>query len=140
GQVVQGIVKVKQIDGDEVEALHTEISVGKELVNRRPLVVGPPGMKDIRLFQMPGERVGALTRPEDPIAKTKGVNLTFFDSLEEVTAEGLRTAPAVPGLQSPIHGEHRGGNEGRMLANGYIGYLGHIARVGSDMYKEYVVE
>jgi hypothetical protein len=142
-RLVLGAVKVivtKQNGEVGVEASHTSISVGDRLDEFQPLVNGPQGMKDIRLFQMTGSRVGALTRPEDKVTGSKDVGLAILGSFGEVSSRVLAEAPVIPGLRAPRQGEHRGGNEGVALDNGFIGYLGHVARIGSDMYKEYYVE
>ncbi len=141
GRWVHGVVKIrprKDIPGG-ARAVYTEIRAGDDLREMKTILIGPPGMKDIRPFQLNDGRVGVLTRPESPDG-TKGVAYAEFDDLEDITAQGLLAARPIPALASPMEGQHRGGNEAVARPDGTIGYLGHIAAVDLNMRKVYCAE
>lgn len=87
-------------------------------------------MKDIRLVELPGGRVGIFSRPQGSKMMEKygciaKIGFAVVDFIEQVTAEAIRTAPLLEGHFLPD--EWGGCNQPYLLKNGLIGVIGHKA-------------
>ena len=102
--------------------------VGKNGKLKPPFAIGPDGMKDIRLIELPSGRIGVFTRPQSSTPSTGGrgkIGYLEIDHLDQLTPERIAAAPLLPGL---FRDEEWGGaNELHLLKNGRVGVLGHIA-------------
>ncbi|GBF71894.1 hypothetical protein PA598K_00107 [Paenibacillus sp. 598K] len=102
---------------------------GRELTDLTYFTTGPAGMKDIRLVELPGGRIGVFSRPKgEDIRSRYGslslVGFTIIDRLEELSAEVIASAPYIPHLFGPD--EWGGCNQAYYLDSGLIGAIGHI--------------
>lgn len=86
---------------------------------------GPTKMKDIRLVELTGGRVGVFTRPQGVNGGRGRVGYISFASLQECDAEALYDAPLID--MRLTDEEWVGANEAHLLADGRIGVLGHVA-------------
>ncbi|AIQ64529.1 hypothetical protein PSTEL_16925 [Paenibacillus stellifer] len=100
-----------------------------------PFFVGPDGMKDLRLVELNDGRIGVFTRPQGVKGGRGKIGFVIVRSLEELTVELIAEAPLLE--EQFIETEWGGVNEARMLANGLIGVLGHIARFDKDGNRGY---
>lgn len=86
---------------------------------------GPTKMKDIRLVELAGGRVGVFTRPQGVNGGRGRVGYISFPSLQECDAGALYDAPLIEMELSDD--QWVGANEAHVLADGRIGVLGHVA-------------
>ena len=91
---------------------------------------GPERMKDIRLTELPDGRIAVFTRPQGeamrPYRRTAAIGMFLSNSLLEITAEKIATAPLFQWHFLPD--EWGGVNALYPLPDGKIGAVGHIAR------------
>ena len=98
---------------------------------------GPEYMKDIRLVEMEGGRIGVFSRPRGEDVRRKHgsesmIGFTVIDSLDELTAETVENAPYIPDLFGKD--EWGGCNQAYYLDSGKVGVIGHICykTIGED--------
>ena len=108
----------------------THIYTGNSPFDLEPYLVGPYGMKDVRLFPMNDGRVGVLTRPQGKVGGLGKVGIYIANSLDEVNAEDMTKAPIINELFDHSSGEWGGASDAYDLGgnDGYVGIIGHIAR------------
>ncbi len=90
-----------------------------------PFVIGPEGMKDIRLCQLKSGKIALFTRPQGIVGGLGKIAYAEIDSLEDLT-EGINKAEIVQELFIDEK-EWGGANQVFALSSGLIGVLGHIA-------------
>lgn len=91
-----------------------------------PFAKGPDRMKDIRLCQLPDQRILVMTRPQGDIGGRGQIGYIMIDSLADLNPETIANAVI---LKNQFIPEEWGGcNELHRLGNGLIGVLGHIAK------------
>ncbi|GGF90412.1 DUF1861 family protein [Paenibacillus aceti] len=102
---------------------------GTEIDDLHYFTTGPEYMKDIRLVEMDGGRIGVFSRPRsEEIRRTFGsesmIGFTVINSLDELTMEVVENAPYIYGLFE--QNEWGGCNQAYYLDSGNIGVIGHI--------------
>lgn len=97
---------------------------GGEII--KPAVEGPPGMKGIRLVELPNGNIGVFTRPQGGAAGRGKIGYTEVRSVEDISDQVLEGAELIPGLFTDE--EWGGVNEAILRPDGRINVLGHIAR------------
>ncbi|AZS17002.1 DUF1861 family protein [Paenibacillus lutimineralis] len=102
---------------------------GTEIYDLHYFTTGPEYMKDIRLVEMDGGRIGVFSRPRsEEIRRTFGsesmIGFTVINSLDELTMEVVENAPYIYGLFE--QNEWGGCNQAYYLDSGNIGVIGHI--------------
>ncbi|MNO17881.1 hypothetical protein D3C76_75820 [compost metagenome] len=102
---------------------------GTEIDDLYYFTTGPEYMKDIRLVEMDGGRIGVFSRPRsEEIRKTFGsesmIGFTVINSLDELAMEVVENAPYISGLFD--QNEWGGCNQAYYLDSGNIGVIGHI--------------
>lgn len=100
-----------------------------------PFFVGPDGMKDLRLVELNDGSLGVFTRPQGAKGGRGKIGFVRVRSVDELTLEMITEAPLLEGQF--IDTEWGGVNEARMLKNGLIGVLGHIARFDGQGHRNY---
>ncbi|GAC42827.1 DUF1861 family protein [Paenibacillus popilliae] len=90
---------------------------------------GPEYMKDIRLVEMHGGKIGVFSRPRsEQVRQQYGsesmIGFTVIDCLDDLTEEVVENAPYIHGLFGP--NEWGGCNQAYLLESGNIGVIGHI--------------
>ena len=96
---------------------------------------GPIGMKDIRFKQLRNGRVAVFSRPQGAIGGRGQIGFALCDSWDAINAELIGSAPVFDGQL--LKDEWGGVNEVHLLANGYLGVLGHIACFDSRHHRHY---
>ncbi|KHE67398.1 DUF1861 family protein [Halobacillus sp. BBL2006] len=126
-QLVFGGVEVSpHPDKEDALTWKTVFYKGSGIDDLQRFAEGPQGMKDIRLIELPDQRIGVCTRPQGEKGGRGKIGYTEIDSLDQLTAEVIDKAPL---LQEHFEAEEWGGaNELYLLENDDIGMLGHIAR------------
>lgn len=125
GDLVIGGVRfpVRLANGDEVWRM--EFYRGRTLATLERVLVGPAGMKDIRLTQLGDGRIAVFTRPQGVKGGRGKIGFMIADSLEQITPERILAAPILS--HQFAEGEWGGANEVHLLESGKLGVLGHIA-------------
>jgi hypothetical protein len=100
---------------------------GKSLQDLDLFLIGPDRMKDIRMLELPGGRIGVFSRPQGDRGGRGTLGFTHVDRLQDLTARAIAEAPLLRGQFQPE--EWGGANEAHVLRGGRIGVLGHIARM-----------
>ncbi|WP_313639100.1 DUF1861 family protein [Paenibacillus sp.] len=108
---------------------------GTDLNDLYYFTTGPDNMKDIRLVEMPGNKIGVFSRPrgEDVRAKYGSESLigfTVINSLDELSNDVIENAPYIPDLFAKD--EWGGCNQAYYLESGKIGVIGHICYKSID--------
>ncbi|MBB6671981.1 DUF1861 family protein [Cohnella nanjingensis] len=113
-------------DPSEIVSWVTRLYRGTSLADLRLVFTGPDHMKDLRVVELTDGRIGVLTRPQGAAKGGRG-QIGFFtvDALEHLTVQAVLDAPVYE--DQFVREEWGGANEPRLLANGLIGVLGHIA-------------
>lgn len=101
---------------------------GTDLADLYYFTTGPDYMKDIRLVKMADGRIGVFSRPRSEEVRAQYgseslVGFTIINSLEELTAEVIESAPYINGLFEKD--EWGGCNQAYLLDSGMIGVIGH---------------
>ncbi|WP_276356587.1 DUF1861 family protein [Cohnella caldifontis] len=127
GELVFGGVEV-YFDGNDphyVTSWRTVFYRGSRVAELEPFAKGPLTMKDIRLVELRGGRIGVFTRPMMVEGARAKIGYTEISDLSELSEETIDRAPL---LQHQFLPDEWGGvNEAHLLSNGWIGVLGHIA-------------
>ena len=108
---------------------------GKDIFHLEYFTTGPKYMKDIRLVQLPENKIGVFSRPR--CEKTKAlygsesmVGFTIVSNLDELTAERIENAPY---LQNFFEADEWGGvNQAFWLGDNWVGAIGHQSYTAYD--------
>ncbi|MCK5211630.1 DUF1861 family protein [Candidatus Parcubacteria bacterium] len=144
GELIVGGVKVfprepTPENQDELSWL-TVYYRGTDPANLEEFAQGPEHMKDLRIIKLPNSKIGVFTRPSYIQTRPQDgvggmIKYTEIDSLEDLTIENINKAEIIDDLFTK--NEWGGANELYLLANGWVGILGHIARYNEKGDKEY---
>lgn len=101
---------------------------GTDLEDMYFFTMGPKGMKDIRLIQLPSGKIGVFSRPRryNGVAlsnSSSDIGFAIIDSLDQLCANTIEAASNIPGIFSA--GEWGGPNQAYYLESGNIGIIGH---------------
>jgi hypothetical protein len=108
---------------------------GRDLARLKPFARGPDGMKDIRLLQLPGGKLLAVTRPQGAVGGRGKVGAVTLGGLDELGPAAIARATLFEDLFAPE--EWGGANELHPLKNGWVGVLGHVARFDAEGNRHY---
>ncbi|MBE9916905.1 DUF1861 family protein [Paenibacillus donghaensis] len=108
---------------------------GRDLHDLFYFTTGPDNMKDIRLVELQGGKIGVFSRPRsEEVRKEFGseslVGFTVIDSLDDLSREVIENAPYIRGLFGKD--EWGGCNQAYLLESGKIGVIGHICYAQGD--------
>lgn len=107
---------------------------GTRLDDLKPLTVGPSGMKDIRLVGISENKIGVFGRPQGNIGGRGKITFGIINHLNELTPEKIDSLELI----EKFHDDEWGGvNEARLLSNGHIGVIGHIAKYSNEPDRHY---
>lgn len=114
--------------GGEIDTYYGYFYQGRDLHDLYYFTTGPDYMKDIRLVQLAGGRIGVFSRPRSAdIQRRFGseaqIGFTVIERLADLTGEVIAAAPYIPGLFAD--GEWGGCNQAYLLESGRIGVIGH---------------
>lgn len=128
GTLVLGGTHVRMKQG-AIDTYYGYFYKGTDLNDLYYFTTGPDYMKDIRLVQMEGGRIGVFSRPRSEEVRRKYgseslIGFRVIGSLDELTSEVIETAPYISGLFGKD--EWGGCNQAYYLDSGLIGVIGHI--------------
>ncbi len=104
---------------------------GNDIFDLTEFSSGPVGMKDIRLCQLAGNKIGLFTRPQGAIGGRGTIGYTELNELSELTIEKINSARLLKGMFHPL--DWGGVNEAKLMENGKIGVLAHVACFEGDL-------
>ena len=118
-------VRMKQ---KKIDTFYGYFYKGKDLDDLVYFTTGPDYMKDIRLVELDGSRIGVFSRPRgEKIRAQYGsdsiVGFTIINNIDELNASVVENAPIVDGLFED--NEWGGCNQCYYLDSGMIGVIGH---------------
>lgn len=127
-QVVLGGTHVRYNQG-RLDTYYAYFYKGDDLHDLLYFTTGPDYMKDIRLVQLPGNKIGVFSRPRNEEVRKKYnseslIGFTVINSLDELSSEVIEKASNIDGLFQKD--EWGGCNQVYLLASGKIGVIGHI--------------
>ena len=128
GELVLGGVEIELGPGDCIRGWSMPFFRGRRLEDLARFARGPAGMKDIRLLELDGGRIGVAPRPQGEKGGRGTIGWAEFERLEDLNPEGMQDAPLIEGQFAP--GEWGGANQLHRLEDGSVGVLGHIACFG----------
>ncbi|MGB7157963.1 MAG: DUF1861 family protein [Tepidisphaeraceae bacterium] len=135
GELIVGGVRSPVELSDGRQGYRMEFYRGRSLGELRRFLVGPDGMKDIRLVELPDARIAVFSRPQGTVGGRGKIGFTIVSSLSELRATHIEAAPLLPGQF--LDEEWGGANEIHVLRNGMIGVLGHIACFDDQQNRHY---
>ena len=86
---------------------------GKSLQDLDLFLIGPDRMKDIRMLELPGGRIGVFSRPQGDRGGRGTLGFPHVDRLQDLTARAIADAPLLRGQFQPE--EWGGANEAHVL-------------------------
>ncbi|RXZ80447.1 DUF1861 family protein [Paenibacillaceae bacterium] len=127
-QIVLGGTHVRFNQG-QLDTYYGYFYKGQDLHDLLYFTTGPDYMKDIRLVQLSGNKIGVFSRPRNEevrrLYKSESlIGFTIINSLDELSSEVIENAPYIAGLFQ--EDEWGGCNQAYLLASGKIGVIGHI--------------
>jgi len=133
-QLVLGGTHVRYNQG-RLDTFYGYFYKGRDLHDLFYFTTGPEYMKDIRLVELRGGKIGVFSRPRgEEIRKEFGseslVGFTIIDSLGDLSREVIENAPYIRGLFGKD--EWGGCNQAYLLESGKIGVIGHICYAQGD--------
>jgi hypothetical protein len=127
--LVLGGTHVRIIHGDNI-TFNCYFYRGADINDMYYFATGPDNMKDARLVQMTGNRIGVFSRPRDEETHKKYgsgamIGFTIIDSLDELTGDVIEGAAYIEGIFDKD--EWGACNQAYQLDSGLIGIIGHKA-------------
>lgn len=127
GTILLGGVEVNQA----TKVYNTKFFLGPSLSHLEPLLVGPPGMKDIRIVEEKGGVLGVFTRPQGEIGGRGKIGFCEVPALSHLDAGTIMRAPLIEDQFGPLRWGRV--NQAIFLENDTIGVVGHLAYFDNDM-------
>ncbi|WEK53605.1 MAG: DUF1861 family protein [Candidatus Cohnella colombiensis] len=137
GELVFGGVEVyfDSEDSDYVTSWRTVFFRGNSINELESFAQGPLTMKDIRLVELASGNIGVFTRPMVVDGARALIGYVEINNLSELTEEKILAAELF--RNQFLLDEWGGVNEARLLSNGKIGVLGHIAYMEESNIRHY---
>ncbi|MCK9862919.1 DUF1861 family protein [Paenibacillus sp. ATY16] len=133
-QLVLGGTHVRYNQG-RLDTFYGYFYKGTDVHDLLYFTTGPDYMKDIRLVQLSGSKIGVFSRPRSEEVRQKYgseslIGFTVINSLDELSPAVIENAPHIPGLFQKD--EWGGCNQAYLLESGRIGVIGHICYKSAD--------
>ncbi len=127
GEMVMGGTHVRKRSG-KIDTYYGYFYRGKHLNDLVYFTTGPDYMKDIRLVELEGGKIGVFSRPRNEEIKKKYgsasmIGFTTISALEDLTDEVIQSAKPIEGIFETD--EWGGCNQAYLLKDGSIGVIGH---------------
>ncbi|PGY12047.1 DUF1861 family protein [Bacillus sp. AFS031507] len=136
GELVLGGVQIFPHPTNEGQhGWRTVFYKGQSIANLQEFAKGPDGMKDLRLVELKDGSIGVLTRPQGEKGGRGKIGWTRISTLAELSVDVVSEAPLLEGQF--IDEEWGGANEPHLLANGFVGVLGHVASFDGEGNRHY---
>ncbi len=132
GELILGGVEVF----GENEKFRTVFMKGRCPWSLKRFAVGPDMMKDIRLVELPNNKIGVFTRPQRNEYKRGRIGFIIINNLKDLTKENILKAKII--RDNLKENEWEGVNDAKLLKNGKIGVIAHKARINKKGEKKYV--
>ncbi|MBQ8885785.1 MAG: DUF1861 family protein [Clostridia bacterium] len=133
GELVVGGTHIDVEDGKIVN-WNTTFYKGTDIFNLQRFADAPKKMKDARLTAYK-DKILVCTRPQGGVAGCGKIGVITVDSLADITPATLEKAVLFEDLFDEK--EWGGANELFVLKNGWIGVLGHIAKMSEGYVRHY---
>ena len=106
---------------------------GKSFDRLTKIIEAPLKMKDVRIAK--GSEYYVMSRPQGGIAAWGKIGFDKASSLEQINTSFIEKAPLIDDL----FGQNRwgGANQIHVLKNGWLGVLGHVARMSEGDVRHY---
>ncbi|MFA9597620.1 DUF1861 family protein [Citrobacter telavivensis] len=134
GELLLGGVEVVPAKEGKGMRWRTRFFVGPSVRALRPLTVGPWGMKDIRLVELPDGRILVFTRPQGDPGGRGTIGWMILSTLSELGTQTIARATLIPHVDTFCW---CGVNEAHLLPSGHIGALAHVARFDEQGNRHY---
>lgn len=126
-ELILGGTHVRKKQGS-IDTYYGYFYKGRDIHNLEYFTTGPDYMKDIRLVQLDGSRIGVFSRPRSEAVRSKYgsesvIGFATFKDIGELSAEVIEGAPVIEGLFEKD--EWGGCNQCYPLDSGLIGVTGH---------------
>lgn len=127
GVYVLGGVHAVKVQG-KIKTYRTYFYKGATPFSLKYFTTGPDYMKDIRLVQLPENKIGVFSRPRNDEIKNKygsesQIGFTIINSLDELTPSVIEEASYIDGIFS--QNEWGGVNQAFYIGGSLIGIIGH---------------
>ncbi|MFA5235388.1 MAG: DUF1861 family protein [Bacilli bacterium] len=133
GFLLVGGTEIYPDESGRITSWRTVYYKGQSLDDLQPVIYAPMQMKDVRLAQC--GRYYVMSRPQGGNAKWGKIGFTTSPDLSGITAELIEKAPLIEDL---FDDDHWGGaNQIHCLKNGWLGILGHVARMSEGYVRHY---
>ncbi|BBR57322.1 hypothetical protein WP4W18E05_06900 [Klebsiella sp. WP4-W18-ESBL-05] len=133
GHLLFGGVEVAFMPEGEV-CWRTQFFAGPCISALRPVATGPWGMKDIRPVELPDGRLLVFTRPQGEPGGRGTIGWVLLSRLEDLNAQTLANATLIDHVDPLCW---CGVNEARVLPDGRVGALAHVARYDEQGNRHY---
>lgn len=132
---ILSIVRIETDQDGNINNWYQPFFSFKESLNEidEPFAVGPDGMKDIRIKQLPNKKWAVFTRPQGNGAGNGQIGYIEINSLDELT-DAINQAKIIENIFKPE--EWGGVNDIIPLNEDKVGLIGHIARYNPDNQSE----
>lgn len=134
GKLLIGGTEISLDADGGIASWRTAFHQGAELSDLTKFLQAPERMKDVRLAESQG-KIHVFTRPQGGIAKAGRIGYLSLDSLEGLSPETMAAAELLT-TQFP-DGCWGGVNQVIPLKNGFLGIVGHIARMSEGDVRHY---
>ncbi|WP_421355162.1 DUF1861 family protein [Pseudocitrobacter faecalis] len=133
-QRVMGGVEVEFDTSHQPVRWRTQFWAGPSISQMHLIATGPWGMKDIRLLSLPGGRVLVFTRPQGAIGGRGTIGWTIVASLNDLNEASITKATLLHHVESL---DWCGVNSARLLPDGRVEVLAHVAHFDSELNRHY---
>jgi hypothetical protein len=134
-ELVFGGVETIKDENNKIISWKTNFYRGNSINELEYFAEGPEGMKDIRLVELPNDKVGVFTRPQGEIGGRGTIGFCTINSLEELNTKKINSADLLN--NQFLDSEWGGVNEVHLLENNLLGVLGHIAAFDQEDNRHY---
>jgi hypothetical protein len=135
GEWVVGGVRFPARLADGGTGWRMEFYRGRALAGLKHFLDGPDRMKDIRLVELAGGRVGVFTRPQGARGGRGKIGFYIANDPASINAPDIAAAPLLE--DQCVETEWVGANEAHLLPDGTLGVLGHIACFDGEGRRHY---
>lgn len=133
GQLLIGGTEIYPNAQRIIDSWRTIFYRGKSFASLEKIIEAPLKMKDVRIEK--GDCYYVMSRPQGGSAKWGKIGFASAENLEDITTSFIEKAPLIDDL----FGDDcwGGANQMHMLKNGWIGVLGHVARMSQGDVRHY---
>lgn len=136
GELVLGGVEIYETGNVDMPICYRTVFLkGTSLNTLERFAVGPDRMKDIRLLELPNNKILVFTRPQGDIGGRGTIGHFTINRLDELTIKNIENAKLLDNMF--FEDEWGGANELHLLEDGNVGVLSHIAKFDDEGNRHY---